>query len=678
MPSLQRLPLAVLALLSLAACSTTEAPRTAAPTASSPLEQQAAALERRLGELEDLNAIKRLQRAYGYYVDEAQWDRVAELFTADGTFELGLDGVFAGRERIREYLYALGKGRHGLAPGQLNEHLQLMPVVTLGAPGTARGTWRAVILAGQLGKSAVWGEGPYENEYVKENGVWKLKRLHWYQTLVVPYEGGWAKTPDVNGARYVTSLKPDLPSSVTYKPWPGAFVPAFHFKQSSGNVVSPFPADRTAFVTPADPDAPLPQRAARIAHRAALLHDQYEIENLQKIYGFYIDKGQWDEAAALFSNRARFEVVGRGVFTGQARIREYLHAIGPAGPAPGRLYDNMQLQPIVTVAADRRTAAGRWHLFAQYAQAGQFHEWGTGIYENTYVREDGVWKISGIKFYPTMFTPYESGWGKVALTHSRMEPALEPDQPSRGEPGYEHAYVVPAHYADPVDARALARRTAAIAAAAARTRVGDTAASLEATARTVTQLEDVAEIENLQGIYGYYLATLEWDALTDLFAEDGTIEIALRGVYVGKAAVRRNLDLYGKQGLDQGVLHNHMQYQFVIHVAGDGRTAQLRSRALSMMGNYERNGTWMGGIYENDFIKQNGAWRFRTDHQMNTYFAPYETGWKDLALRAAPGVTEANPPDRPPSLQFDLYPKNFLPPYHYVNPVTGKPFTGTP
>jgi hypothetical protein len=61
---------------------------------------------------------------------------------------------------------------------------------------------------------------------------------------------------------------------------------------------------------------------------------------------------------------------------------------------------------------------------------------------------------------------------------------------------------------------------------------------------------------------------------------------------------------------------------------------------------------------------------------MNTYFAPYETGWKDLALRPAPGITESNPPDRPPSVQFDLYPRNFLPPYHYPNPVTGKPFTG--
>jgi hypothetical protein len=106
-------------------------------------------------------------------------------------------------------------------------------------------------------------------------------------------------------------------------------------------------------------------------------------------------------------------------------------------------------------------------------------------------------------------------------------------------------------------------------------------------------------------------------------------------------------------------------------VAEDGKSAQLRSRALSMMGNYNRNATWMGGVYENRFVKMEGRWMFIKDQQINTYFAPYDTGWKDLPQRPAPGVTASNPPDRPPSFPFDLYPKNFLPPYHYPNPVTG-------
>ena len=172
--------------------------------------------------------------------------------------------------------------------------------------------------------------------------------------------------------------------------------------------------------------------------------------------------------------------------------------------------------------------------------------------------------------------------------------------------------------------------------------------------------------------YGYYLATLLWDDLADLFDDNGTIEIAQRGVYVGKAAVRRNLNLYGQAGLDNGVLHNHMQYQPVITVADDGQSAKLRSRAFSMMGNAGKNGQWMGGIYENEFIKVNGVWKFHRDQQINTYFAPYDVGWKELKQRPAPGITDSNPPDRPPSMLFEMYPKNFLPPYHYRNPVTGR------
>jgi hypothetical protein len=197
---------------------------------------------------------------------------------------------------------------------------------------------------------------------------------------------------------------------------------------------------------------------------------------------------------------------------------------------------------------------------------------------------------------------------------------------------------------------------------------------LDTAERALDAAEDRASIENVQTAYGYYLATLLWDDLAALFAENGSIEIAMRGVYVGRPAVRRNLDLYGQAGLDDGVLHNHMQFQMVIHVAPDGMSANLRSRALSMMGNFERNATWMGGNYENEFEKIQGRWMFHRDHQINSYFAPYETGWKDLPQRAPPGITATNPPDLPPSLAFDMYPKNFLAPYHYANPVTGRAY----
>ena len=636
-------------------------------SATQHLQARVDTLEQRKTLLEDGNAIKRLQRAYGYYLDRGQWDQAADLFAADGTIEIGLDGVYVGQNRVREYLHALGGTRNGLAPGQLNEHMQLMPFVTVATDGmTAKATWRDVILAGQLGKNATWGEGPYENEYIKDHGVWKIKALHWYQTLVVPYDGGWARHEDVNGGKYVSAkLPPDRPPTRQYRTWPGGLLPPFHFDQ---------PVAPTA-QTPVSPRAPGPaqsaqqlaQRLAVLAQEVQLLRDQYEIENLQRIYGYYVDKGMWTQAADLFSEDGEYEFDGRGVYVGKARVLQYFRAIGAEFPQAGRLYDQMQLQPIVHVSPDGKTAKARWRVFIQASQSGKFAEWGVGVAENEYVRDGDVWKIRRLHFAPTMYTPYEQGWGKTIKLTSSFEPTLAPDRP---------ATPATAHFGNPVTGPAVyARKPADFAAklvgAADVDALEQVANAIE---HRIDRLEDVAQLENLQMRYGYYLATLEWDRLANLFAPDGTIEIALRGVYVGHDSVRRNLNLYGEPGVHEGNLHNHMQYQPVIHVADDGKTAQVRARAFSMMGNFGKAGMWMGGVYENQFVKENGVWKFKHDQVFNTYFTQYEVGWKDLAPRPAPGISETNPPDRPPTVQFEMFPKPMnWPPFHYDNPVTHQP-----
>ena len=206
----------------------------------SALGARVAALEQRKERVEDVNAIERLQAAYGYYLDRALWDDVASLFADDGTIEIGLDGVYVGKARVREYLHALGGGRQGLVDGELNEHLQVMLVISVAADGlTAKARWRAIVLTGELGRDAFWGEGPYENEYVKDDGIWKIQTLHWYQALYVPYEGGWQTNPDPTGAKFVSAtLPPDRPPSVEYKTWPDTYVPPFSFANPVGKYVA--------------------------------------------------------------------------------------------------------------------------------------------------------------------------------------------------------------------------------------------------------------------------------------------------------------------------------------------------------------------------------------------------------------------------------------------------------
>ena len=62
-----------------------------------PLRARAAVLEREIGLLEDQNAIEKLQRIYGFYTDKQLWTQAADLFVADGTIEVGGQGVYVGR-----------------------------------------------------------------------------------------------------------------------------------------------------------------------------------------------------------------------------------------------------------------------------------------------------------------------------------------------------------------------------------------------------------------------------------------------------------------------------------------------------------------------------------------------------------------------------------------------------
>ncbi|KPF77940.1 nuclear transport factor 2 family protein [Novosphingobium sp. AAP93] len=65
----------------------------------SDLEARLAALENRVGELEDINAIRRLQWAYGYYIDYNRPEEVAGLFAEDGAVVF-LSGEYRGHAGI--------------------------------------------------------------------------------------------------------------------------------------------------------------------------------------------------------------------------------------------------------------------------------------------------------------------------------------------------------------------------------------------------------------------------------------------------------------------------------------------------------------------------------------------------------------------------------------------------
>ena len=206
------------------------APPLAAKQAS--IDQQIDALTVRVEKLEATRAIKKLQRAFGFYVDRGLWDDAADLFADDGTIEIGMDGVYVGKAHIHDYLEKLHGGQPGLIYGQLNEWVTLQPVVDIATDGkSGKARWRDLGMLGQYKKHAEWRDGIYENAYVKEGGVWKIKSLHLYVNFVAPFEKGWARLKPGEGLQPSSTSKafpPDRPPTVAYASFPEVFVPPFH------------------------------------------------------------------------------------------------------------------------------------------------------------------------------------------------------------------------------------------------------------------------------------------------------------------------------------------------------------------------------------------------------------------------------------------------------------------
>ncbi len=220
--------LAVLAALALAA--------PAPALADARTDAEIAALTLRVEKLEGHRAVKKLQRAFGYYVDRGLWGDAADLFTDDGSIEIGIDGVYVGRDRIEEYLRRLHGGQEGLIYGQLNEWVTLQPAIVVADDGrSAIARWRDLGMLGQYKQHAEWRDGIYENSYEKgADGIWRIRSLHLYVNFVAPYEKGWARLKPGEGlVRSQASLDfpPDRPPTATYQPYPAVQVPPFQAPQ---------------------------------------------------------------------------------------------------------------------------------------------------------------------------------------------------------------------------------------------------------------------------------------------------------------------------------------------------------------------------------------------------------------------------------------------------------------
>ncbi len=172
------------------------------------LKTLVASLSDRVGMLEDHNAIRRLHYAYGYYTDYNRAYALADLFAEDAEI-IFLSGIYRGKAGARR-LYGdwfqqfFTQGQPGPVYGFLLDHFQMQDIITVSPDRlTAKGRFRAILFGGSHESRGYrpaglpdqfYEAGMYENDYVRENGVWKIKRLDYVVQWQADYEKGWYGT----------------------------------------------------------------------------------------------------------------------------------------------------------------------------------------------------------------------------------------------------------------------------------------------------------------------------------------------------------------------------------------------------------------------------------------------------------------------------------------------------
>ena len=216
---------------------------------------------------------------------------------------------------------------------------------------------------------------------------------------------------------------------------------------------------------------------AKLTRQVGVLEDIHAIRRLQHLYGYFIDKCLYDETVDLFDEDGEVRFMG-GIFKGKTGVRRlYVGRFRKNftndfnGPVRGFLLDHPQLQDVIDVAPDRKTAKARARSLMQAGrhesetESGQLPRqwWEGGIYENEYVNHDGVWKIKVLDYNPLWHGTFEKGWAHTPpnfvpfFTKTYPEDPLGPDllatEPHRVL--WPETAVVPFHCPHPVTGKPI-------------------------------------------------------------------------------------------------------------------------------------------------------------------------------------------------------------------------------
>jgi hypothetical protein len=174
-----------------------------APVARAQEARTIEALAARLKVLEDKEAIGNVLIAYGHALDSRDFKTYASLFSKDGSWSGGLGKVTGGPQAIYDFMTSRiggGGGNAAARPigfGSTYHIMSSFEISVTGETATAASRWAFVSAARGPGIQVA---GRYEDTFVRENGVWKIKSRQAFNDLTAPAAAAGAAGPSATGA----------------------------------------------------------------------------------------------------------------------------------------------------------------------------------------------------------------------------------------------------------------------------------------------------------------------------------------------------------------------------------------------------------------------------------------------------------------------------------------------
>ena len=155
--------------------------------------------DQQLIRLKDMIEIQQLLNKYFYMLTTMDFDHIyEECFSQtrpDVSIQASDSGVYIGGEHIHKKFFGKFMGFIKEVPGAFTMHLTCNPVIEISEDGT-----KARSVAPSPGcatdpqtQQALWIWGTFLDDYIKENGQWRILHHAFVPLFRTPYDKGWTK-----------------------------------------------------------------------------------------------------------------------------------------------------------------------------------------------------------------------------------------------------------------------------------------------------------------------------------------------------------------------------------------------------------------------------------------------------------------------------------------------------